>query len=87
MDSVVALSPNLGENDFSSASLSEASRSRWSSSLEILMQHFDGFLDQIDGWTLADWKECLMNGTDKIRFEYFLGQHGRIRYLRSTQGH
>ena len=83
--SVVAISPNLEEKDFLSASLSKASRSRWNSSLEILMQHFVGFLDQIDGWTFADWKECLMIGTDKIRFEYFLGQHGRIRYLRSNK--
>ena len=69
--SVVALSHTLEETDLSSASLSKASRSRRNSSLEILMQHVDGFLDQIDGWTFADWKECLMNGTDKVRFEYF----------------
>ena len=51
------------------------------------MGKFEGFTDNIAIWTLEEWQDCLMCGTDKIRFEYCLGQHGRIRYLRSIQGH
>ena len=43
--------------------------------------------DWIASWTLEELKDCLMNSTDKIRFEYGLHQHGRIRYMRSLQGH
>ena len=46
------------------------------------MQHFHGFREQIAGWTFDDSRESL-----KILLEYCLNQHGRIRSVRSLQGH
>ena len=43
------------------------------------MHYFDGFRDQVADWTFDDWKDCLMNGTDKIRCEYCLDQNNRIK--------
>ena len=40
--------------------------------------HFQGFHEQIDSWSFGNRKNCLMNGTDKIRFEYCLGQNHPI---------
>ena len=54
---------------------------------ETLMQHVQGFREQTASWTLDDWKDCPMNGTDKIWFEYCLDQHGQNRYMRSIQSH
>ena len=43
------------------------------------MHCFDGFRDQVADWTFDDWKDCLMNGTDKIRCEYCLDHNNRIK--------
>ena len=52
-----------------------------------LMKHFQGFRDRVSTWTFEDWQDCVKYGTDKIRFEYCLDQHGRITYWRSIQDH
>ena len=43
-------------------------RSR-SNSLKCLEPKFQRIEKQIAGWTFEDWKTCLTNGTDKIRFQ------------------
>ena len=78
---------NLEDNDFSCASFSEASRSRWSCLLTTLMKFFFLFRDQLVSWTFDQWKESWKNGTDKTRFEFFLDQRCRIWYVMSSQGH
>ena len=56
---------------------------RW----DTLMHHVQGHRAQIGSWTCDDWQEILMNGTDEHRCGDCLDQHGRIRYMRSIQGH
>ena len=36
------------------------------------MGKFAGFRDNIATWTFEEWQDCLICGTDKIRFEYCL---------------
>ena len=41
------------------------------------------FRNYIADWSVDQWKECLMNGTDNMRIECCLDQNDRIRYFRS----
>ena len=50
---------------------------------DISMRNFHDFCEQIANLTFDDWKDCRMNGKDKI----CLGYNNCIEYMRSVQGH
>ena len=43
---------------------------------EFFTSKFEGFRSKVAAWTIKDWKIGLLNGTDDIRSEYCLDQHG-----------
>ena len=50
------------------------------------MKKCRGFDRTVNGLFL-DWKTCMDNGTNKIRFEYCLVESTQIHYMRSVQDH